>query len=92
MTALTEALRALDGRTKTMRALVESTKPRYRENSLRIVSAVEHQRKSLLIRLEMLQAASADERSADEALREMEATYGKADKKLALLEGWYRPQ
>lgn len=91
LTAVREGLRELDARAKAIRDRAAQSTPTVREESERIVNAVDAQRVFLATRLDLFDLVGRTDVDEDTA-REIEARYSSAARLLAVVEGWFRPR
>lgn len=92
LTAVREGLRELDSRAKAIRARAAQSTPTVREESERIVSAVDAQRLFLATRLDLFDMVGRTDSVDEGTVREIEAKYSSTAKLLAVVEGWFRPR
>ena len=91
LTAVREGLRELEARAKAVRDRAAQSPSVVREESERIVSAVDAQRVFLDTRLDLFDLVGRTDVDEDTA-REIEAKYASAARLLAVVEGWFRPR
>ena len=92
LTVVREGLRELDARAKAIRARAAQSTPAVREESERIVSAVEAQRIFLATRLDLFDMVGRSHSVDEGTVREIETKYSSTARLLAVVEGWFRPR
>lgn len=92
LTAVREGLRELDARAKAIRARAAQSTPLVRQESERIVGAVDGQRVFLATRLDLFDMVGRSDSVDEGTVREIEAKYTSTERLLAVVESWFRPR